>query len=473
MLVFEPFSIAGLQKALPYIRKSDILCSDISAGYLFMWQDDLCFCEWNNTLVIRQNVGEQPAFSWPIGSDPDGMIDELLVYVESNHLPLRFFAVDENTLKKIQKDSRLKSPMWAYDDRWSDYIYAYEEAKTFSGRKYSGQRNHINKFKKLFGEPVIRFLTQEDNNAVENMLAEYEKEHLGVNQLERLEFERTRKLLSVYKSLGLFAAGLFVDGQMAAFSIGEVVGETFIIHVEKALKRFEGAYPTIYSGFVRLMDIKVGKSLSFVNREDDSGDIGLRVSKQQYHPINLVKKYVVHIDSPAKKLLSVPDIVSDGVVLTALRESDKREYCLLNTDVQNNRYWGYDYRDDASITGQITEETFYRATMYDMQVGDSINFAIRLSKDGKMIGEAILWNFTADNYAELGCRIMPEYHGEGYGKAAFGAVADFAEKTLGVKVCARCFRENIPSYRMITASGFKPWRETETHQFFCRGKAAG
>ena len=470
MLIFEPFSLASLQRILPYLKEAENPCSDLSAGALFMWQGgtDLRFCEWNDTLIIRQDKGEQPAFSLPIGKDPDGMTDELLKYVESNHLPLRFFAVDGQSLERIRNDSRLKEPMWSFDPRWSDYVYSFEEAKTFQGRKYSGQRNHINQFKKLYGEPDVRFLKSEDIPAVLEMLSEYEAEHHPANRLEQLEFEGTKSLLSVYESLGLYAAGLFVNGKIAAFTIGEVKGDTLLIHVEKALKRYPGAYPTMYSGFVRQMDALPEYTLRTVNREDDSGDPGLRISKMQYHPIGKIDKYLVHIDSPAKRMPSISEIDCGDVVLTPFRETDKKEYRALNTDVQNNVYWGYDYREDVNITGPIDDETFYSETNFDMRVGDSINFAIRLNAQGEMIGEAILWNFTSDRYAELGCRIFPRYQGQGYGKAAFRAAADFAEKDLHVKVYARSLFENVPSCRMIAASGFEKCCVEGPYQYFSR-----
>ena len=99
MLNFEPFSVAALKKVLPYIKKNTSLCSDHASGAILMWHaDDTCFCVWNDTFVIHQTVGGQPAFSWPVGADPDGMIDEILMYARDNRLPMHFYAVDEKTI---------------------------------------------------------------------------------------------------------------------------------------------------------------------------------------------------------------------------------------------------------------------------------------------------------------------------------------------------------------------------------------
>ena len=472
-MTFEPFSVSALREALPYIRKNRSLCSDISAGYLFMWQKgtDVGFCVRNGTLVVRQMIGEQPAFSYPIGDDPDGMIDELKVYVKENGLPLRFFAVDDELFEKIRADERLKSAMWAYDRRWSDYIYLFDEALTFAGKKYSGQRNHINKFKKLYGEPVMRFLTPSDGPEVKAMLNEYAAAHRDGRALERAELEKTGELFDVSDLLGLYSAGLFVEGKLAALCIGEVTGDMLMIHVEKALAKYEGIYPTVYSNFVRLISEHSDCPLRYINREDDSGDPGLRTSKLQYHPVAMANKHLVHVASPAAKAGPAAAVSRGSIVLTEIRESDKPAYLALNTDTENNRYWGYDYREDIGITGQVDENTFYDSVQLDMQAGDSVNFAVRLSERGEMIGEVIIWNFTANGTAELGCRILREYQGKGCGRDAFGAGAEFAARTLGVKVIARCFRENTASYRMIAANGFVPLREDSEFYYFERPAA--
>ena len=423
------------------------------------------FCVHKDTLVIRQDIGVQPAFSYPFGKDPDGMIDELLLYTKQQHLPLRFYAVDEDTLEKIRNDSRLQPAMYAYDRRWSDYIYSFEEAMTFRGKKYSGQRNHINNFKKLYGEPVIRALCEEDYPAVEEMLKEYETEHPDALALERFEVERTREALGAVRQLNMYAAGLFIEDKLAAFSIGEVNGDMLVIHVEKALRRYRRIYPALYSGFVRFVCNALGHPLKYVNREDDSGDPGLRTSKMQYQPLMLKHKHLVHVHTPALRAASPLAIKEKGICLSEFRESDKAAYLRLNTDIENNRYWGYDYREDLYLPSPPNEDTFYDSVIYDMQAGDSVNFVVRLSGDGEMIGEAVLWNFTPET-AELGLRLFPEYQGRGYGKAAFLAASNYAVNVLKARVCARCYRENALSRRMIESCGFLPSAQDETFDWF-------
>ena len=161
-------------------------------------------------------------------------------------------------------------------------------------------------------------------------------------------------------------------------------------------------------------------------------------------------------------------LAANDIVLTEIRESDKQAYLALNTDEENNRFGGYEYRDDMSVDGAMTEDTFYESLLYDKRAGDSVNFAVRQSEDGPMIGETILWNFTSDGLAEVGCRIFPAYQGSRYGRRALGLTADYAERTMNVRVTARCFSENIRSRCMITANGFVPVRRDDTYEYFER-----
>ena len=469
MLTFEPYSVEKLHEYRCFMQcGKHFPASDLSAGSLILWNagTDMQFCLWNDTFVIRQNVGDQPAFTYPVGKDPSGMVDELIQYVREENLPLRFYPVSAERVEELRKDPRIRCAMGSYDRRWSDYLYSFEETKTFAGKKYSGQRNHINKFRKLYGEPKVRLLTPEDGPKLEAMLRHYEEEHRDANQLEKIELASSKNLLALSGDFRMITAGLEVGGEIAAFSIAEIVGDMLVIHMEKALLKYEGAYPTMYNGLVRLVDELFPGKCTLINREDDSGDPGLRTSKQQYHPVGMVDKYLVHVNTPAYAVGQDIVLPADPVVLTRIRTEDKYACFVLNTDEENNRYWGYDYREDVSLTGPVCEGLFYHSILHDNDCGDSVNFAIRETEDGEMIGEGILWQFTSRGDVEIGCRILPAYQGHGYGVAAFRAMARYASQTLGLNCKARCYRENQPSYHMILDSGFAVDREDEDFYHF-------
>ena len=470
LLIFEHYSLEKLHEIGDHLRYvTDPPASDITVGGLILWHKgtDMQFCVWNDTFVLRQNVGEQPAFTYPVGKDPDGMIVELIRYVKAENIPLRFYPTSENMLTKLQNDPRFPNTMGAYDRRWSDYIYSFKETKTFAGKKYSGQRNHINKFRKLYGEPKVRRLTKEDAPKLEAMLLQYETEHMDANHLEKMELIAAKELLTLAECFDMIVAVLEVGDEIAAFSVAEIVGDMLVIHVEKALLSYEGAYPTMYNGLVRRVDALFPGRCTTINREDDSGDPGLRTSKQQYHPILIAHKYLAHVNTPGARVAGAfPTLNASPVVLTEIRPEDEHACYLLNTDVENNRYWGYDYREDVSLTGPVCEGLFYHSILHDNACGDSINFAIRETPEGDMIGEGILWQFTSGGDVEIGCRIRPEYHGRGYGIAAFGAMARYASEKLGLRCKARCYQVNSASYKMITANGFVETGKDEEFYYF-------
>ena len=141
---------------------------------------------------------------------------------------------------------------------------------------------------------------------------------------------------------------------------------------------------------------------------------------------------------------------------------DIPDYNRLCLDDERNRWWGYDYRKD--LKGQLTESYFYRVAQQDFKSKLAVNFAIRLH--GQFIGEAVLYNFDYKGQAELGCRILPEFAGQGYGAEAFARLADWALYELGVvKLVAKCYKENEPSRKMLSAV-MRPAGEDETFYHF-------
>ena len=145
---------------------------------------------------------------------------------------------------------------------------------------------------------------------------------------------------------------------------------------------------------------------------------------------------------------AVPKLMSERLTLDAIGEGDKEAYNRLCLDDARNRWWGYDYRQD--LHGELTEDHFLDVVRHDFAAKLCVNFAVRL--DGKLIGEAVLYRFNARGEAELGCRILPEYSGHGYGTEAFERVARWSLYSLGLRrLVAKCFHENEASRRMLSS----------------------
>ena len=81
-------------------------------------------------------------------------------------------------------------------------------------------------------------------------------------------------------------------GEVCAITIGDIKDDTLFVHIEKGEKHINGSYEKINKEFASRM-LKLYPEIKYINREDDSGDPGLRHAKESYHPLGLLRKYNV------------------------------------------------------------------------------------------------------------------------------------------------------------------------------------
>ena len=341
---------------------------------------------------------------------------------------------------------------------WKDYIYRRKDLAEFAGRHYSGQRNHINKFRKLFPDAEYVTLSAADEPLLERFWQEYGAEFTKESAIAKNELRLAKEMLRHLSGDWFMAGGLLHEGRLVAISMGEKCGKTMQVHIEKALYSCPGAYPTMVQAFAQ----HCGEDVEYMNREDDARDKGLRTSKTQYLPVMLAGKLCFEVGSELDRLREIPALHTERLTLDALQEKDRAAYNALCLDEERNRLWGYDWRKD--YDGRPVEEYFLAVAQEDFRLRRCVNFAVRLGE--KCIGEAVLYNLDWRGGAELGCRIAPEYAGCGYGTEAFAAAADWALYGLGLaRVVAKCFKENEASYKMLS-SCMKKTGEDEKYFYF-------
>lgn len=171
----------------------------------------------------------------------------------------------------------------------SDYIYTVEKLSTLAGKKLHGKRNHINRFKDTDDWEYYDVTSENVQECIEmnrEWLARYvTEEDKGLQD----EAKAVSEILEHFDELKVKGGILKREGKVVAYTIGEPMNDdTYVIHIEKAFYEVQGAYPMINQQFVlcNCQDYK------YVNREEDTGDEGLRKAKLSYYPDILLDKYV-------------------------------------------------------------------------------------------------------------------------------------------------------------------------------------
>jgi hypothetical protein len=109
------------------------------------------------------------------------------------------------------------------------------------------------------------------------------------NEEMQEEIEVLEIAFSNFEELGFVGGVLYKQDKIVAFTIGERLNsDTFVVHFEKAYPDLQGAYPMINQQFI----LHEAQDYTYVNREEDTGDMGLRKAKLSYYPDILLKKYM-------------------------------------------------------------------------------------------------------------------------------------------------------------------------------------
>lgn len=268
------------------------LCND-SAGAAVLWQPYFqdSYLILDDTLLLREEFpGVGMVFSPPVGANVENAYAFLEQTCRACGQPLRFFPVTEPELADLRTRYAHTEATLLRD--WCDYLYDAQNMVQFRGRRFNGQRNHIHRFQRLYPNWRFEDITADNLPELraffEHFAARYRKE----NETAQVEEQCVRDFLAHYFDYAPLGGLLRVEDQIVGFSAGEVVGDTLIIHVEKADIAYDGVYQALVNEFAKRF---VTDGVQYINREEDVGDEGVRKSKLSYHPLRLLEKYLVEI----------------------------------------------------------------------------------------------------------------------------------------------------------------------------------
>lgn len=293
---FRPVTPASMELIWPLLQHETGRTTDFSYGGLLMWVEYFKY-EYaivNETLfikgVVENDVGTT-AFSLPVGKMPLAeSVAMIRRWCDRHGIRAELSAVPEYAMEAL----RALNPKWEEElTDWGDYLYEAEPLATLSGKKMAKKRNHVNRFESLY--PDWTFEPMDSSNACEAMAFMDIFDLEGDDTPMAVEERRLSRRMIEYVAGGdrrMTGALLKAGGEVCAFTIGDVKGDTLYVHVEKATRRVEGSYEAVNKAFAAYI-MAMYPGVRYINREDDSGDEGLRRAKESYHPVEKLRKYNV------------------------------------------------------------------------------------------------------------------------------------------------------------------------------------
>lgn len=464
---FEKFTFDHILRFLPVLRAQNTRLSNYTPGTAFVWGKylDTHFAEAEGCLILRDRYVKQEYFYYPVSPSGDEEAQRRALcaieeYCRNENVRLHYTAIPRDKLPELVL--RYGSELHLSDiRRWRDYLYEKENFQNYPGGKYSGQRNHVNKFKKTYPDWQFCAYTPADAAEVRAFLEEYAASQYAKEEMYAdEEMKGAFALFENIEKLGLSAGFLRAGGKIVAFSAGEVCGDTMFVHVEKALRGYPGAYPAMAQAFAQAF---CGENVRYINREDDSGDMGLRKSKLQYLPAALLDKYNIAVKRTFDSLSEMPVIHTERLVLKEVAEEDAAAFAAMDKDDELNRYWGADWRDYAPKNP--SDKWFLKDIRSDFKKKRELPLGIYF--ENSLVGEVVLHRFGYRSEAEIGMRVMRPWQGRGFAREALLGLMEYGFCKLGLERIEACaYKENAPSVYALKSAGMRPCGEDNEKQYF-------
>lgn len=275
-----------------YIKQKKTRSCEDTFGNLLLWARfyNIMIAE-TEGMLVSATMGEELSFHYPYGTgNVKKCIETLMDYAKEQGQEFRMHCVTPEDFAELESLFPGEFEIEYHRDI-ADYVYEAEKLRALSGKKYHSKKNHVNKFKKTYEN--WEYVSMNASHAEEafQMLLKWKNINLCMEDHEKnAESCVASNYLRLFGELGVCGGLLRVDGQPVAFAIGEkVCDDTMVVHIEKALTEYDGAYAMINQQFAG----HECQDVTYINREEDMGEEGLRKAKLSYKPVFMVEKGTV------------------------------------------------------------------------------------------------------------------------------------------------------------------------------------
>ncbi len=274
-------------------EESEELGSDVSFANIYLLRNKYHtqICHYKDFLLRRyEGTGTRKGYAFPVGhGDMARVLRELEKDALASGQQMEF------TFLTAAQQAELEHYMpgrfcYTGDAGDSDYIYAWHDLASLSGKAYHKKKNHVSRFERTY--PQYEFTQMGCGNweAAGIVADAWYYEHLQQeDESLQKEYQAIREAVDNFGELELEGGLIYVNGTPCAMTIASCIRSgVYDIHFEKAFGEcaLNGGYAAINQFFARSLS-----GVQWLNREEDIGLEGLRKAKMSYHPKMMLRKY--------------------------------------------------------------------------------------------------------------------------------------------------------------------------------------
>lgn len=286
-LNFEPISLDRQEDYLEIFSRCPQIASDYSFLNLWAWAEEYGLTwAWDKDVIwIRQNLPEE--FLWA----PVGLWDDVdwQSRLRLNANARSVFTRVPEMLTNLWRE-RMPQQIRIEEERGNwDYIYRVRDLIELKGNRYHKKKNLLNQFNRKYDFSYLPFGADLVEQAMAMQTDWCTWRDCESSDILSSENRAIFRILKEWKQLsGLFGGALIVDGSMAAYTVAEAfTRDMVLIHFEKGDTQYKGIYQAINQKFLE----NSAADYTFVNREQDLNDGGIRKAKLSYHPEDYLRKF--------------------------------------------------------------------------------------------------------------------------------------------------------------------------------------
>jgi hypothetical protein len=262
--------------------------SSLAFANLYLFRKKYCFkvSLLENGLLIAGAEREKTFFSI-LGDLPQKeILNELL---KKYH---RWKNISEEQAAKL--NALLPNNIISEDRDNFEYLYLRTDLAELPGKNFQKKRNLVNAFIKAY-VPEEREIKILNKNTLKDALHVLDEWSHGKG--EHRDYDPAKEAVELHELLGFSGLVFYVKGISVGYCQGEILadGKSFTVHFEKAIDKYKGVYQYINQEFAKT----IPENITYINREQDLGNEGLRQAKMTYRPVDFVKLFSINASTKA------------------------------------------------------------------------------------------------------------------------------------------------------------------------------